>query len=179
MALRNIVEKGDRVLNKRCRPVTEFDERLHVLLDDMRETLDKADGVGLAAPQVGILRRVVLVVETNVPEGEDDYVIELINPEIVERSGAQAGPEGCLSLPGVYGWVERPEKVRLRAQDRNGRWFEAEGEGLTARAFCHELDHLEGILFDALADHIMSEEELDEYYGKNRENAGESESVEN
>lgn len=171
MALRNIVEKGDKVLNKRCRPVTNFDEKLHILLDDMRETLEKADGVGLAAPQVGILRRVVLVVETNVPEGEDDYVIELINPEIVERSGGQAGPEGCLSLPGVYGWVERPEHVRLRAQDRNGQWFEAEGEGLTARAFCHELDHLEGVLFDALADHIMSEEELDEYYGRNKENA--------
>lgn len=171
MALRNIVEKGDAVLNKRCRPVTEFDEKLRILLDDMRETLDKADGVGLAAPQVGILRRVVLVLETNVPEGEDGYIIELINPEIVERSGAQAGPEGCLSLPGVYGWVERPEHVKIRAQDRNGEWFEAEGEGLTARAFCHELDHLEGVLFDALADHIMSEEELDEYYGRNRETA--------
>ena len=169
MALRNIVEKGDKVLNKRCRPVTDFDEKLHTLLDDMRETLDKADGVGLAAPQVGILRRVVLVLETNVPEGEEGYVIELINPEIVERSGEQAGPEGCLSLPGVYGWVERPEKVKLRAQDRNGEWFEAEGEGLTARAFCHELDHLEGVLFDELADHIMSDEELDEYYGRNRE----------
>ena len=169
MALRNIVEKGDKVLNKRCRPVTVFDEKLHILLDDMRETLDKADGVGLAAPQVGILRRVVLVLETNVPEGEDGYVIELINPEIIERSGEQAGPEGCLSLPGVYGWVERPEKVKLRAQDRNGEWFEAEGEGLTARAFCHELDHLEGVLFDELADHIMSEEELNEYYGGDRE----------
>ena len=169
MALRNIVEKGDKVLNKRCRPVTDFDEKLHTLLDDMRETLDKADGVGLAAPQVGILRRVVLVLETNVPEGEEGYVIELVNPEIVERSGEQAGPEGCLSLPGVYGWVERPEKVKLRAQDRNGEWFEAEGEGLTARAFCHELDHLEGVLFDELADHIMSDEELDEYYGRNRE----------
>lgn len=178
MALRNIVEKGDTVLNKRCRPVTEFDEKLHILLDDMRETLDKADGVGLAAPQVGILRCVVLVLETNVPEGEDGYVIELINPEIVERSGAQAGPEGCLSLPGVYGWVERPERVKLRAQDRNGEWFEAEGEGLTARAFCHELDHLEGVLFDELADHIMSEEELDEYYGRKREEAEEGEGEE-
>ena len=179
MALRNIVEKGDKVLNKRCRPVTDFDEKLHILLDDMRETLDKADGVGLAAPQVGILRRVVLVLETNVPEGEEGYVIELVNPEIVERSGEQAGPEGCLSLPGVYGWVERPEKVKLRAQDRNGEWFETEGEGLTARAFCHELDHLEGVLFDELADHIMSEEELDEYSGRNSDTAenGEGEEV--
>ena len=169
MALRNIVEKGDGVLEKHCRPVTNFDERLHVLLDDMAETLKKANGVGLAAPQVGILRRVVLVIETNVPEGEEEYIIELINPEIIEQSGEQAGPEGCLSLPGVFGWVERPEHVKVRAQDRNGEWFEVEGDGLTARAFCHELDHLEGVLFDSLADHIMSEEELNEYYGAGEE----------
>jgi peptide deformylase len=166
MALRNIVEKGDSVLNKHCRPVTDFNDRLHTLLDDMAETLMHANGVGLAAPQVGVLRRAVLVLETNHPEDEQDRIIELINPEIVDQSGEQAGPEGCLSLPGVFGWVERPDHVKVRAQDRFGNWFEAEGEGLTARAFCHELDHLDGVLFDSLADHIMSDEELDEYYGK-------------
>ena len=164
MALRNIVEKGDKVLDKRCRPVTKFDAKLWTLLDDMAETLTRADGVGLAAPQVGILRRACLVLETNVPEGEEARIIELINPEILERSGSQEGPEGCLSLPNVFGWVERPAHVKVRAQDRSGAWFEAEGDGLTARAFCHELDHLDGILFDSLADHIMDDEELDEYY---------------
>ncbi len=166
MALRNIVEKGDSVLNKHCRPVTDFNDRLHTLLDDMAETLMHANGVGLAAPQVGVLRRAVLVLETNHPEDEQDRIIELINPEIVDQSGEQAGPEGCLSLPGVFGWVERPDHVKVRAQDRFGNWFEVEGDGLTARAFCHELDHLDGVLFDSLADHIMSDEELDEYYGK-------------
>ena len=165
MALRNIVEKGDKVLEKHCRPVTNFDDRLHTLLDDMAETLIKSNGVGLAAPQVGVLRRVVLVLETNVPEGEKEYIVELVNPEIIERSGEQEGPEGCLSLPGIFGWVQRPEHVKVRAQDRNGEWFEVEGDGLTARAYCHELDHLEGVLFDTLADHIMTDEELDEYYG--------------
>jgi len=164
MALRNIVEKGDKVLDKRCRPVTKFDAKLWTLLDDMAETLTRADGVGLAAPQVGILRRACLVLETNVPEGEEARIIELINPEILERSGSQEGPEGCLSLPNVFGWVERPAHVKVRAQDRSGNWFEAEGDGLTARAFCHELDHLDGILFDSLADHIMDDEELDEFY---------------
>ena len=164
MALRNIVEKGDKVLDKRCRPVTKFDAKLWTLLDDMAETLTRADGVGLAAPQVGILRRACLVLETNVPEGEEARIIELINPEILERSGSQEGPEGCLSLPNVFGWVERPAHVKVRAQDRSGNWFEAEGDGLTARAFCHELDHLDGVLFDSLADHIMDDEELDAYY---------------
>ncbi|MCD7902989.1 MAG: peptide deformylase [Oscillospiraceae bacterium] len=172
MALRNIVKKGDGVLQKHCRPVTEFNDRLHVMLDDMAETLRKAEGVGLAAPQVGVLRRAVLVLETNVPEGEEERIIELVNPEILECSGEQSGLEGCLSYPGVYGWVSRPDHVRLRAQDRNGAWFEVEGDGLTARAFCHELDHLEGVMFDEVADHIMSEEELDAYYGKDEQNDG-------
>ncbi len=172
MALRNIVKKGDGVLQKHCRPVTEFNDRLHVMLDDMAETLRKADGVGLAAPQVGVLRRAVLVLETNVPEGEEERIVELVNPEILECSGEQSGPEGCLSYPGVYGWVSRPDHVRLRAQDRNGAWFEVEGDGLAARAFCHELDHLEGVMFDEVADHIMSEEELDAYYGKDEQNDG-------
>ena len=147
MALRTIVLEGDSVLHKHCRPVTNFDERLHQLIDDMRETLIGSDGVGLAAPQVGILRRVVLVLETNVPEGEDPYIIELINPEIVESSGSQNGPEGCLSVPGRFGLVERPMDVTVRAQDRNGNSFEVKGHELTARAFCHELDHLEGKMF--------------------------------
>lgn len=171
MALRNIMVQGEKCLEKHCRPVTDFNEKLAVLLDDMAETLRRADGVGLAAPQVGILRRAVLVVETNVPEGQEDYIIELINPEIVSSSGSQAGPEGCLSVPGVYGWVERPAKVKVRAQDRKGNWFEVEGEGLTARAFCHELAHLDGQLFTEVADHIMSEDELDDYYHRNGEDA--------
>ena len=159
MALRNIVEKGDSVLAKHCRPVTDFNAKLHTLLDDMAETLIKANGVGLAAPQVGILRRAVLVLETNVPEGEDDYIIELINPEIIETSGEQEGPEGCLSVPSVYGWVKRPDYAKVRAQDRNGEWFEVEGEGLTARAFCHELDHLDGILYTDKADDVFEPDE--------------------
>lgn len=164
MALRNILKKGDETLTKRCRPVTEFSARLHELLDDMAETLAQANGVGLAAPQVGILRRAVLVLETNVEEGEEDYIIELINPEIISSDGEQDGPEGCLSVPGVYGMVKRPEHVVVRAQDRNGEFFEVEGYGLTARAFCHELAHLEGQLFLEVSDHIMTEDELDDYY---------------
>ena len=161
MALRTIVLEGDSVLHKHCRPVTNFDERLHQLIDDMRETLLGSDGVGLAAPQVGILRRVVLVLETNVPEGEDPYIIELINPEIVESSGSQNGPEGCLSVPGRFGLVERPMDVTVRAQDRNGNSFEVKGHELTARAFCHELDHLEGKMFTQCASRMLTDEELE------------------
>ncbi len=169
MALRNILKEGDETLTKHCRPVTSFDERLHTLLDDMAETMNSADGVGLAAPQVGILRRAVIVLETNVDEGEEPYIVELINPEIVETEGEQEGPEGCLSVPGVYGWVKRPEYARVRAQDRNGEFFEVEGVGLTARAFCHEIAHLEGQLFLEISDHIMSDEELEEYYASGEE----------
>jgi len=165
MALRNIVEKGERCLEKRCRPVINFDEKLHILLDDMGDTLIQSGGVGLAAPQVGILRRAVLVLETNVAEGEHEYVIELINPEIIEASGEQSGPEGCLSVPGVFGMVTRPDYVKVRAQDRFGQFFEVDGVGLTARCFCHELDHLEGRLFVDIADHIMDDEEMAAYYG--------------
>ena len=161
MALRTIVLEGDSVLHKHCRPVTNFDERLHQLIDDMRETLIGSDGVGLAAPQVGILRRVVLVLETNVPEGEDPYIIELINPEIVESSGSQNGPEGCLSVPGRFGLVERPMDVTVRAQDRNGNSFEVKGHELTARAFCHELDHLEGKMFTQCASRMLTDAELE------------------
>ena len=161
MALRKIVTSEDPSLYKHCREVTKFDDRLHTLLDDMRDTLEDADGVGLAAPQVGVLRRAVIVLETNVPEGEHPYVIELINPEIVERSGEQYGPEGCLSVPGRYGLVERPEQVTVRAQDRDGKSFEVKGEGLTARCFCHELDHLEGVVFTSIADRMLTDEELE------------------
>ena len=169
MALRNIVQKGDECLKKHCRPVTDFNERFHQLLDDMGETLLDSGGVGLAAPQVGILRRAVLVLETNVEEGEDEYIIELVNPEIILAEGEQEGPEGCLSVPGVYGYVKRPDHVVVRAQDRDGNWFEVDGVGLTARAFCHELDHLEGRLFEEVADHIMDDEEMERYYGKSGE----------
>ena len=165
MALRNILKQGDETLAKRCRPVTDFNARLHELLDDMAETMLSANGVGLAAPQVGVLRRAVVVLETNVPEGEPDRVIELVNPQIIDADGEQDGPEGCLSVPGSYGMVKRPSRVRVKAQDRNGSWFEAEGTGLTARAFCHEIDHLDGHLFTELCDHILSDEELSAYYG--------------
>ncbi|MCR5664411.1 MAG: peptide deformylase [Oscillospiraceae bacterium] len=160
MALRNILTKEEPALYKKCRPVTAFNERLHQLLDDMAETLAQANGVGLAAPQVGVLRRAVLVLETNVPEGEDEYIIELINPVIVESSGEQEGAEGCLSVPGEYGLVKRPMNVRVRAQDRFGEWFEVEGTGLTARCFCHELDHLDGVIFTSHCERMLTEEEL-------------------
>ena len=161
MALRQILTSEEKALYKHCREVTNFDGRLHTLLDDMRDTLMQADGVGLAAPQVGVLRRAVLVLETNVPEGERPYILELINPEIIESSGEQYGPEGCLSVPGRYGLVERPMEVTVRAQDRDGKSFEVHGTGLTARAFCHELDHLEGVVFTSRADRMLTDEELE------------------
>ena len=160
MALRNILTKEEPLLYKKCRPVTAFNERLHQLLDDMADTLKQANGVGLAAPQVGVLRRAVLVIETNVPEGESEYIIGLINPEMIESSGVQNGAEGCLSVPGEYGLVERPMYVKVRAQDRNGEWFEVEGTGLTARCFCHELDHLDGVVFTSRCERMLTEEEL-------------------
>ncbi len=176
MALRNILTKEQPGLYKTCRPVTDFNPRLHQLLDDMRETLMEANGVGLAAPQVGVLRRAVLVLETNVPEGEEERVIELINPVISECSGDQFGPEGCLSVPGQYGLVHRPMDVKVKAQDRYGNWFEAQGTGLTARAFCHELDHLEGIVFTSLCERMLTDEELEkgEYSGEKAEEDGEN-----
>ena len=157
MALRKIVEQGDPCLNKVCRPVEKFDRRLHTLLDDMAETLAEANGAGLAAPQVGVLRRLCLVLD----EESEEY-IELINPEIIAQSGEQTGLEGCLSVPGKWGIVTRPEKVRVRAQDRFGDWFEAEGEGLTARPLCHEIEHLDGHLYTEHIDHFLTEGELRE-----------------
>jgi len=161
MAYRNILTKEQSLLYKKSRPVTEFNGRLHQLLDDMRETLAASDGVGLAAPQVGVLRRVVLVLETNVAEDEEEYVIELINPELIDMAGSQTGAEGCLSVPGEYGIVTRPYRAKVRAQDRFGNFFEVEGEGLTARCFCHEIDHLEGVLFTSLSERMLSQEEVE------------------
>ena len=153
MGLRKILTDKDPALHKVCKPVENFDRKLHKLLDDMRETLIDSNGVGLAAPQVGILRRVVLV-----DVGEE--ILELINPELLETDGEQVGPEGCLSVPGKYGLVKRPYWAKIRAQDRNGDWYEAEGEELIARCFCHELDHLDGIVYTEVMDRFLTEEEL-------------------
>ncbi len=155
MALRNILTAGEPSLEKRARPVTAFDRRLHELLDDMTETMEHASGVGLAAPQVGVLRRVAVV-------ADEDEIIELVNPEIVSQSGEQSGAEGCLSVPGRYGIVTRPNIVRVRAQDRRGSWFEIEGEGLLARGLCHELDHLDGHLYTEKVERYLTEEEIEE-----------------
>ena len=156
MALRTIITKGDPVLSKKAHPVTNFDEKLAILLDDMVETLRDSGGVGLAAPQIGILRRVVVVIN------DEDQVIELVNPEIIATEGEQVGFEGCLSVPGRWGRVKRPMKARVKAQNRQGEWFEVEDEGLTARCFCHELDHLDGHLFTELTDKLYTSEELEE-----------------
>ena len=154
MALRKILTDAEPALHKVCKPVTVFDQKLHTLLDDMRETLIESGGVGLAAPQVGILRRVVLV-------DIEEEILELINPTMVETDGEQVGAEGCLSVPGKYGLVKRPYYAKVRAQDRDGNWYEAEGEELIARCFCHELDHLDGIIYTEVMDRYLTEEELD------------------
>ena len=147
MGLRNILT------DKVCKPVTNFDGKLHKLLDDMAETLKEANGVGLAAPQVGILRRVVIV-------DVGDEIVELVNPTLVETDGEQIGAEGCLSVPGKYGLVKRPYYAKVKAQDRYGEWFEAEGEEIIARCFCHELDHLDGIVYTEVMERFLTEEEL-------------------
>ncbi|MCL2424746.1 MAG: peptide deformylase [Oscillospiraceae bacterium] len=193
MATRNILQNGERALSKVSRDVTDFNQRLHILLDDMRETVIDANGLGLAAPQVGVLRRVALIVDSsddefdeNDDEIDDDNwesedeleeveltdeeireqinasIIELVNPEIIRRDGEQAGREGCLSVPGVQGMVTRPKTVVVRAQDRDGNFFELEVSDLTARAACHEIDHLNGVIFTSIADRILSEEEIEE-----------------
>ena len=153
MGIRKILTDKDPALHKVCKPVEKFDWRLHKLLDDMADTLEEANGVGLAAPQVGILRRVVIV-----DTGEE--ILELVNPTILETSGEQEGPEGCLSVPGKYGLGKRPYIAKVRAQDRYGEWYEAEGEELIARCFCHELDHLDGIVYTQVMERFLSEEEL-------------------
>ena len=155
MGLRKIMTVKEPCLHKVCRPVEKFDGKLHKLLDDMKETLAEANGVGLAAPQVGILRRVV-VVDT----GEE--MLELVNPELLETSGEQVGSEGCLSVPGKYGIVKRPNYAKVRAYDRDGNEFEEEGEELMARCFCHELDHLDGIVYTEIMERYLTEEELQE-----------------
>ena len=154
MGIRKILTDKDPALHKVCKPVENFDRKLHKLLDDMAETMVDANGVGLAAPQVGILRRVV-VVDTG--EG----ILELVNPELVFTDGEQEGAEGCLSVPGKYGLVKRPYIAKVRAQDRDGNWFEAEGEELIARCFCHELDHLDGIVYTQVMERFLTEEELE------------------
>ena len=156
MALRKILTDKEPALHKVCKPVTDFDAKLHKLLDDMTDTLIESGGVGLAAPQVGILRRVFLVDVG----AEDNEIVEFINPEIIETDGEQIGPEGCLSVPGKYGLVKRPYYAKVRAQDRNGEWFEAEGEELIGRCFCHENDHLDGIIYTEVMERLLTEEEL-------------------
>ena len=153
MGLRKILTDKEPALHKVCKPVEKFDRKLHSLLDDMADTLEDANGVGLAAPQVGILRRVVIV-------DTGDGILELINPELIETDGEQEGAEGCLSVPGKYGLVKRPYYAKVRAQDRDGQWFEAEGEELIGRCFCHELDHLDGILYTQVMERYLTEEEL-------------------
>ena len=155
MAIRTILTEGEPALTKKCHPVTKFDGKLADLLDDLKETLARANGLGLAAPQVGILRRAVIVVDG---EGE---MLELVNPEIIDRKGEQDGLEGCLSVPGKWGYVKRPQWVKVKAQDREGNWFEVEGQDVTARCFCHELAHLDGHLYVELTDRLYTSEELD------------------
>lgn len=147
MALRNIVKDGDPILRKKCRPVTEFNEKLATLLDDMGDTMLEANGLGLAGPQVGMLRRLFVVLDVwENEDGEEEYeIIEFVNPEILETEGSVTLWEGCLSYPNRNGAIERPKYVKARAQDRNGEWFEIEAEGMLARAICHENDHLNGV----------------------------------
>lgn len=161
MSLRTIVTQGDPVLAKTCRPVEKFDQKLHELLDDMKETLVQANGVGLAAPQIGILRRVVIVMDA------EENMVELVNPQIIASDGEQTGLEGCLSVPGKYGVVTRPATATVRAQDRNGNFFEMSGEGVVARCFCHELEHLDGHLFVEHTDRLYTVEELESMEDEN------------
>ena len=158
MAVKKIVEFGDDRLRKVCHPVEKFNLRLWLLLRDMADTMYEAEGVGLAGPQIGILRRVVVI-----DVQDDNGLIELINPEIIAVEGEQSGAEGCLSKPGRAGYVTRPNKVTVRAPDRHGKFFEITGEGLLARAFCHEIDHLDGKLYIDIEDHeIVEGEEMEE-----------------
>jgi len=186
MATRSILKDGEKGLTKKSRLVTDFNKRLHILLDDMRETLIEANGLGLAAPQVGVLRRVALIVDPGIGSdqiedaeeelSEEDrlelynkQIIELINPEIISQDGEQTASEGCLSVPGIYGMVSRPETVLLKAQDRFGNRFEMEVSEIAARAACHEVDHLDGIIFTSLAKRLLTEEELADLIAQNEE----------
>ena len=156
MGIRKIVTLGDDALRKQCKLQEKFDRKLAVLLKDMADTMYKAEGVGLAAPQVGILRRIAVIDITEDHSG----LVELVNPEIIEKEGSQTGREGCLSLPGRQAVVTRPMKVKVRFQDRNGETFELETEGFEARAVCHELDHLDGTLYIDVMDRELNEEEI-------------------
>ncbi len=155
MALLNILDDSDETLRRKSRPVENIDKRIHRLLDDMRETMEDACGIGLAAPQVGVLRRIAIV-------DDGERIIELINPEIVVTDGCQEGNEACLSVPGKYGTVKRPMKVVVKAQDREGNEITVEGEELIARAFCHEIDHLDGILYTDLATEMFANDPEEE-----------------
>ncbi len=165
MATRKIVLDGDEILRKKSKEVTAFDDKLATLLDDMKETLYKNDGAGLAAPQVGVLRRVVVI-----DIGDENYY-ELVNPVITKTDGMQSGPEGCLSVPGEFGIVERPNEVTVEGYDRSGKQYTLTGTGLLARAICHEVDHLNGQLFTDIAVRMLDDEELEskeEKRGKNK-----------
>ena len=178
MAKRNIVQDGDKVLKKVCRPVVKFNDKLGVLLDDMAETMLDADGLGLAGPQVGVVRRVFVAVDVPPPkeveEGEEapeaeqaepeelepPKILEFINPEIIEQDGEVMAYEGCLSFPGQYGAIKRPQRVKVRALDRHGKPFELEAEGMLARCICHETNHLDGITIDDLAEYFYDPDEV-------------------
>ncbi len=165
MALRTILVEGERRLNKHSRTVEKFDSRLHMLIDDMKDTLNESGGVGLAAPQVGALRRVVVILDIN---KDPEEMIELVNPEVIETRGSERMVEGCLSVLGVYGYVTRPTWAKVRAQDRYGNWFEREGEGVVAQCFCHETEHLEGHLFTEKVEEYVDPEEIEEDEGGKR-----------
>lgn len=158
MPVRQIIYDPDPILYKKCHPVTKFDKRLGSLLDDMAQTMLAAHGAGLAAPQIGMLRRVCVVLDTL----DNDRIIELVNPEIVSTAGSQTGPEGCLSFPDKFGTVTRPNEVTVRAQDRNGEWFTVSGCALTARAFLHEIDHLDGHVYTEKVTEFLNMDEDDE-----------------
>ena len=153
--IKQILQKEDPALHKVCHPITKFDGKLAALLSDLTDTLKDAGGLGLAAPQIGILRRVVVVMD------DDESFLELVNPEIVSQEGEQEGFEGCLSLAGMYGVVKRPMKVKIKAQDRTGAAVEYEREGVTARCFCHEIDHLDGHMYYEHTDRLFTEDEVD------------------
>lgn len=160
MVIRRILTDDDPALHKKCHYITKFDEKLWALLDDLKETLADASGAGLAAPQVGIVRRAVIVVT------DDGEMLELINPEVIDQEGEQDGLEGCLSIPGMWGYVKRPMRVRVKAQDRNGQWFEVEGEEIMARCFCHEIEHLDGHMYTEHTDQLYTSDEIEEMQAK-------------
>ena len=154
MAIRRIFKQGEEILNKKCREVTDFNQRLWTLLDDMRDTVQEANGAGLAAPQVGVMRRAAVVLLDN------GNVLEIVNPEIVMAEGENEDAECCLSFPGIFGMVKRPDKIQVKYQDRNGQWVIRSAEGFTARAFCHEIDHLNGICFTSHVTEYIKPEDI-------------------